>query len=66
MVCTMTDKVKIFDLLNYPQDGQVMDVALIRENFDLAYNVLKFSELYQDNPKLQFLDQESITPDTLV
>lgn len=43
-----------------------MDVGLIRENFDLAYNVLKFSELYQNNPKLNFLDKENITPDTLV
>jgi hypothetical protein len=62
----MEDKMKIFDLLNYPQDGQILDVQYIRENFDLAYNVLKFSEIYQENPKLQFLEKENIKPETLV
>ena len=66
LVCTPQDKLKIFDLLNYPQDGQVMDVAQIRENFDLAYNVLQFSEMYRENPRLNFLEKEGITPDTLV
>ena len=60
VACTSDDRDKIFELMNYPRDatsGGMVGLAghlsfdLIRENFDLAYNVLKYSQSYQELPQ---------------
>jgi len=64
ITCSYTDRQMIFDLLAYPTQGPV-DLGKARENFDLAFNVLKHSQLYQENPKLQFLNSDQVNPDSL-
>lgn len=48
-VCCEADRQMIFDLVNYPGAEGVLGPEQARENFDLAYNVLKCSQTYQDN-----------------
>lgn len=59
----------IFDLLNYPQTNGNLTQSQVKENFDLAYNVLKCSQMYIENPELHFLNEETekqgIIPDQL-
>lgn len=66
IACSHEDREKIFELLNYPKHPNSGLINLhghlqpdqIRENFDLAFNVLQFSQVYRDlNQELQFLDQ---------
>ena len=49
VACTQSDREKIFDLLNYPGYEESLRNDQILENFELAYNVLKYSELYQSS-----------------
>lgn len=48
IVCCEADREMIFDLLNYPDAYGGVSTEKIRENFDLAYNVLKCSQAYQN------------------
>lgn len=51
VACSPDDREKIFELLNYPKDPNGGMIGLrgtllpdqVRENFDLAYNVLQYS-----------------------
>lgn len=69
--CSAQDRKLIFDLLNYPSPGEfnILGKQQVRENFDLAYNVLKCSSVYMENPKLNFLGEpdadNSINPESL-
>ena len=54
IACTADDRDKIFELLNYPKDQNGAMMGLqgsvqpdeVRENFDLAFNVLQYSQAY--------------------
>jgi hypothetical protein len=47
IVCSFTDRQMIFDLLNYPPpNSNYLERHLIKENFELAYNVLKCGQKY--------------------
>jgi len=65
IACSPEDREKIFELLHYPKDAEGM-MALsgglmsdeLRENFDLAYNVLRYSQAYQEaDSRYHFLDE---------
>lgn len=56
IACSQADRVKIFDLLHYPLSQETpLQLDQIIENFDLAYNVLKYSQCYTDQNK-RFLE----------
>lgn len=58
LVCSQDDRQMIFDLLNYPDEQGRLHASKVKDNFDLAYNVLKCSETYIQNKDLQFLAEE--------
>ena len=50
ITCSQNDREKIFELLNYPGADDPLNAKLepakILDNFELAVNVLRFSESY--------------------
>ena len=56
VACSHDDRDKIFELLNYPTDSHggmlglhgALEPDQVRENFDLAFNVLQYSQAYQE------------------
>jgi hypothetical protein len=58
IVCCEADREMIFDLLNYLDAEGALSQDKTKENFELAYNVLKCSQMYQDAKHLRFLADE--------
>ena len=61
IVCSQVDRDMIFNLVHYPLEGHfdLTDQNSIKNNMDLAYNVLKHSTAYVQNVDLQFLSDEN-------
>ena len=57
IACSEIDRNKVMDLLSYPDDDSMMlEPQKINDNIEIAFNVLKFSEIYKERGQ-GFLDQ---------
>lgn len=73
VTCSENDREKIFELLNYPGADNPLhsiDDAKVLDNFELAVNVLRFSDAYTQSTRFKFLDEPTmdgmmISPESL-